>query len=235
MARPCRAVRLRVLACGALARVKPGPVPRPVALSRCAGLASPLRAGPYKARTPPWSRRRTVMAKTIYVLNGPNLNLLGTREPETYGRATLEDVETLCREAGKTARARDRISPVEPRGRNRRLDPRGRRQEGRRHRHQSRAPIPTPRLRSATRSRRSNVPVVEVHISNVFARERFRHHSHIAPVAKASLCGFGIGGYALAIDGLAALIDTQAKGLKPWPASARTRTRPRTSPRSITT
>jgi 3-dehydroquinate dehydratase-2 len=57
-----------------------------------------------------------------------------------------------------------------------------------------------------------DVPVVEVHISNVFARERFRHHSHIAPVAKASLCGFGIEGYALAIEGLAAMIDTRQKG-----------------------
>ena len=56
------------------------------------------------------------------------------------------------------------------------------------------------------------VPVIEVHISNVFARESFRHHSHIAPVAKASLCGFGIEGYALAIDGLAAMIDARQKG-----------------------
>jgi 3-dehydroquinate dehydratase-2 len=50
-----------------------------------------------------------------------------------------------------------------------------------------------------------SVPVVEVHVSNIFAREPFRHHSYIAGVAKASLCGFGITGYALALDGLAAL------------------------------
>jgi 3-dehydroquinate dehydratase II len=55
------------------------------------------------------------------------------------------------------------------------------------------------------------VPVVEIHISNIFAREDFRHHSHIAPVAKASLCGFGVGGYALAVDGLAALIGARRK------------------------
>jgi 3-dehydroquinate dehydratase-2 len=55
------------------------------------------------------------------------------------------------------------------------------------------------------------VPVVEVHISNIFARESFRHHSHIAAVAKASLCGFGVTGYALAIDGLAALIRARGK------------------------
>jgi len=56
------------------------------------------------------------------------------------------------------------------------------------------------------------VPVIEVHISNIFARESFRHHSHIAPVDKASLCGFGIEGYALAIEGLAAMIDARQKG-----------------------
>ncbi len=55
------------------------------------------------------------------------------------------------------------------------------------------------------------VPVIEVHISNIFARESFRHISHVAPVAKASLCGFGIDGYALAIDGLAAMIGARRK------------------------
>jgi len=54
------------------------------------------------------------------------------------------------------------------------------------------------------------VPVIEVHISNIFAREDFRHFSHIAPVAKGTLCGFGINGYALAISGLADILD--AKG-----------------------
>ncbi len=55
------------------------------------------------------------MATTIYVLNGSNLNLLGTREPQTYGSATLKDVERLCREAAKRLRVRDRVPPVEPR------------------------------------------------------------------------------------------------------------------------
>ena len=55
------------------------------------------------------------------------------------------------------------------------------------------------------------LPVIEVHISNIFAREGFRQHSYIAPVAKASLCGFGVDGYALAITGLAAMIGAAAK------------------------
>jgi 3-dehydroquinate dehydratase II len=145
------------------------------------------------------------MANTVYVLNGPNLNLLGTREPETYGRATLADVEQLCREAA----ARHKLA----------VDFRQSNHEGEivdsiqaagaekaagivinagAYTHTSVA------IRDAIAA--VAVPVIEVHISNIFARESFRHHSHIAPVAKASLCGFGVGGYALAIDGLAALI-----------------------------
>jgi 3-dehydroquinate dehydratase-2 len=57
-----------------------------------------------------------------------------------------------------------------------------------------------------------SLPVIEVHISNVFARESFRQHSYVAPVAKASLCGFGIDGYALAITGLAAMIGAATTG-----------------------
>ena len=56
-----------------------------------------------------------------------------------------------------------------------------------------------------------DVPVIEVHISNVFAREDFRHFSHIAPVAKGTLCGFGVNGYALAISGLAAMLKPKDK------------------------
>jgi 3-dehydroquinate dehydratase-2 len=151
------------------------------------------------------------MANTIYVLNGPNLNLLGTREPETYGYATLDDVEKLCRKAAKRhqfaiefrqsnhegeivdaiqeAAARNALGIIINAGA---------------YTHTSVA------LRDAIAAIR--LPVIEVHISNIFARETFRHQSHIAPVAKASLCGFGIDGYALAIEGLATL--TAAQGLK---------------------
>ena len=145
------------------------------------------------------------MADSIFVLNGPNLNLLGAREPETYGRATLQDVERLCRDCA----ARHRLG----------LEFRQSNSEGELidwiheafankaagvvlnaggYTHSSVA------IRDAVAA--VSIPVVEVHISNIFARERFRHHSHIAPVAKASLAGFGIDGYRLAIDGLAALI-----------------------------
>jgi 3-dehydroquinate dehydratase II len=151
------------------------------------------------------------MANTVYVLNGPNLNLLGTREPETYGRATLADVEKLCREAA----SRHKLA-VEFRQSNHEgeivdsIHEAGAKKaagiviNAGAYTHTSIA------IRDAVAA--VEVPVVEVHISNIFARESFRHHSHIAPVAKASLCGFGVGGYALAIGGLGALIGAPRKG-----------------------
>jgi 3-dehydroquinate dehydratase-2 len=150
------------------------------------------------------------MPDTIYVLNGPNLNLLGSRQPETYGRATLRDVEALCRDAAK----RHEFA-VEFRQSNHEgqlidwIHEAGARQasgiviNAAGYTHGSVA------LRDAILA--VGLPVVEVHISNIFAREDFRHHSHIAPVAKATLCGFGVAGYALAVDGLAALIGRRAK------------------------
>jgi len=141
----------------------------------------------------------------VYVLNGPNLNLLGTREPETYGRATLADVETLCRGAAERHKfdvqfrqsnhEGELIEWIHEAGGQKAagivLNAGG-------YTHTSIA------IRDAVAA--VAVPVIEVHISNIFARDPFRHHSYIAPVARASLCGFGIAGYGLAIDGLAALI-----------------------------
>jgi 3-dehydroquinate dehydratase-2 len=146
------------------------------------------------------------MAKTVYVLNGPNLNLLGKREPETYGRSTLTDLERLCRKAAQAhqltiefrqsnhegvlidwlheAGAHNAAGVV--------LNPGG-------YTHSSVA------IRDAVAA--IGIPVVEVHISNIFAREGFRHFSHVAPVAKGTVCGFGINGYVLAISGLAAMLD----------------------------
>jgi 3-dehydroquinate dehydratase-2 len=151
------------------------------------------------------------MPKTVYVLNGPNLNLLGTREPKTYGSATLADVEKLCRAAA----GRHQLE-VELRQSN---------HEGAIvdaiHEAGAKAAVgiiinPGAYTHTSVAIRDAitavDLPVIEVHISNIFAREPFRHHSHVAPVAKASLCGFGIEGYALAIDGLAALIGARRAG-----------------------
>src|SRR5262245_38726257 len=148
------------------------------------------------------------MAKTVYVLNGPNLNLLGTREPATYGRATLADVEQRCRAAAarhafavefrQSNHEGDLVDAIHEAGAKAAA---GIVLNAGAYTHTSIA------IRDAIAA--VAVPVIEVHISNIFAREPFRHVSHIAPVAKASLCGFGIEGYALAIDGLAALAPAQ--------------------------
>jgi 3-dehydroquinate dehydratase-2 len=150
------------------------------------------------------------MAQSIYVLNGPNLNLLGTREPETYGRATLQEVERLCR---------DRAGPWDLAVEFRQSNHEGVLIDWIQEAGAGKAAgilINPGGLTHTSISIRDaiaavKVPVVEVHISNIFARESFRHVSHVAPVARASLCGFGITGYALAIDGLAAMIGARRK------------------------
>jgi len=147
---------------------------------------------------------------TIYVLNGPNLNLLGTREPETYGHATLADVEKLCVETAAKFGLK-----VECRQSNR---------EGELvdFIHEAHAnKIAGIIINAGAYSHTSialhdalvavKIPTVEVHISNVYARESFRHHSFTARAAFATLCGFGIDGYRLAISGLAARIGAKDK------------------------
>lgn len=148
--------------------------------------------------------------KTIYVLNGPNLNMLGTREPQTYGHARLADVEQLCRETaaqfGLEADCRqsnhegqliDFIHEAHARGAAGIIfNPGG-------YSHTSIA------LHDALKA--VMVPTIEVHISNIHARESFRHHSFTAMAAIATLAGFGIDGYRLAISGLAARIGAKAK------------------------
>lgn len=149
------------------------------------------------------------MAKTIYVLNGPNLNLLGTREPETYGHATLADVERLCSE---TAARYGLNADCRQSNREGELvdfihDASAQKAAGivinaGGYSHTSIA------LHDALMA--VKIPAVEVHISNVHARESFRHHSFTAKAAFATLSGFGIDGYRLAISGLAARIGVAA-------------------------
>lgn len=142
---------------------------------------------------------------TVMVLNGPNLNLLGEREPAIYGRDTLTDVEALCREsaAGHGLRAVCRQSNHE----GTLIDWV---QAGRRgiagmilnaggYTHTSVA------LRDAVSA--CLVPVVEVHISDIAAREPFRHHSYLSEVVAHHVIGHGVAGYAEAIDWIAAHRD----------------------------
>ncbi len=146
------------------------------------------------------------MAKTIYVLNGPNLNLLGTREPGIYGRETLADVEALCR---KTAKAHG--LDVEFRQSNLEGEIVDAIQEAMARKAAgiviNPAGYTTTSVAILDALLASSLPAIEIHISNIYAREDFRQHSLVSKAAKAVMSGFGINGYALAINGLAAMIN----------------------------
>ena len=142
---------------------------------------------------------------SVLILNGPNLNLLGTRKPEVYGSTTLADVEKLCADAaaklgldvdfkqsnhegqlidwihetGAAVKAGESIGAV--------FNPGA-------FTHTSVA------LHDAIEG--ASLPLIECHISNVHKREEFRHHSFISPVASGIIVGFGVHGYVLAIQGL---------------------------------
>ena len=134
----------------------------------------------------------------VLILNGPNLNLLGTRQPEVYGSSTLADVETLCRAHAPDAQMTFFQSNHEGAMIDAIHDARGT-QDGivmnaGAYTHTSVA------LRDAISS--VELPCVEVHLSNIHARESFRHHSYIAGVAIGQIAGFGTQSYTLAIDAL---------------------------------
>jgi 3-dehydroquinate dehydratase-2 len=146
--------------------------------------------------------------KTVMILNGPNLNLLGTREPQVYGSQTLADVRALCERAcaangfaldfRQSNHEGELVDALHEAGR---LHAAGTLAgvvlNGGAYTHTSVA------LHDAIKG--TGVSLIELHISNVHAREAFRHHSYISPVAKAVMCGFGVNGYALAVAGLAGM------------------------------
>ena len=143
--------------------------------------------------------------KTIFVLNGPNLNALGKREPGIYGGKTLADIEADCKKAGaglglavdfrQSNHEGDLVDWIQEAGEKAAgiiINPGA-------YSHTSIA------IHDAIRSA-APVPVVEVHLSNIHAREAFRHVSMVSPVAVGMICGFGPLGYALALRALAARI-----------------------------
>ena len=141
------------------------------------------------------------MILPVYVLNGPNLNLVGSREPEVYGRQTLSDIEKAV-----TQRAKKLGLEVVFRQSN---------HEGvlvdwvQEARSKSSGVIINPGAYSHTSIaihdaiRAVGLPVVEVHLSNIYTREAFRHHSYVSPVAIGVICGLGATGYRLALHALA--------------------------------
>lgn len=144
------------------------------------------------------------MARTIWILNGPNLNLLGLREPQIYGRETLAEIETDCR------------AIADRHGFNLRFE-----QSNAEHClidwiHEARLEAAGIVINPAAFTHTSVAildalktcafPIIEVHLSNVHAREPFRHHSYVSGIAAAVIAGCGPQGYGFAIDRLARLL-----------------------------
>ncbi len=144
------------------------------------------------------------MTRTILILNGPNLNLLGMREPNLYGAGTLEDVEKDCRQVAAPLGLEVDFHQSNHEG-----ELIGWIQDAREN---AVGIIINPAAYSHTSIgipdalRAVDLPVIEVHISNIFARESFRHHSHVSAVANGVICGLGLAGYTLAVSALNELI-----------------------------
>lgn len=144
------------------------------------------------------------MSKKILILNGPNLNMLGTREPGIYGMTSLDEIKQLCITCGQELdleidfrqsnhegeliewiqKAFGEVSGII-------INPAA----------YSHTSIGIPDALSAV-----GLPVIEVHLSNIYAREAFRHHSHVSPIASGIICGLGPNGYILALKAIRELI-----------------------------
>jgi 3-dehydroquinate dehydratase-2 len=144
------------------------------------------------------------MAKPVHVLNGPNLNLLGTREVDIYGSETLADIEQRCRAAAdrlglsilfaQTNGEGELVSLVQRAG----IEASGLVLNAAAYTHTSLA------LHDALKM--LTVPLVEIHLSNVYKREPIRHKSFVSPLATGVICGFGPLGYELALEAIARLV-----------------------------
>ena len=143
----------------------------------------------------------------VLVLNGPNLNMLGTREPAIYGTTSLTEIEEQCRERAKlldlelTFRQSNHEGALVTWIQEARFNCVGIIINAGAYTHTSVA------LQDALQL--CDEPIIEVHLSNIFAREEFRHHSYISPLAKGMICGFGAHVYILALDAIAELQDAK--------------------------
>jgi 3-dehydroquinate dehydratase-2 len=141
----------------------------------------------------------------ILILNGPNLNLLGTREPEIYGHETLLDIENICKRRGKSIGCN--------------IDFRQTNSEGDLVDWIQEAPTTTngiiinPAAYTHTSVaimdalKQVDCPIIELHLSNIFSREPFRHHSYVSAIANGVISGFGGHGYLLALDAMSKLLS----------------------------
>ena len=140
----------------------------------------------------------------VLIINGPNLNLLGTREPELYGSKTLADIEQCCRKKAVALGLEITLRQSNNEG------------ELINWIHEAVSDWSALIINPAAYTHTSvaimdalklvNCPVVEVHISNIFQREAFRHHSYVSPVATGVICGLGTSGYEFALDAVSGLL-----------------------------
>jgi 3-dehydroquinate dehydratase II len=175
-----------------------GRLPRTAVKNGAGGAQSDRLAHMTEASTATDAGRRTIL-----VLNGPNLNLLGTREPEKYGTATLADVEQLAKDAGAAHGVE--VECFQSNHEGALVDAI----------HAARGKAIGIVLNAGAYTHTSvairdaisavQVPAVEVHITNVHAREEFRHHSYLSDVSKAVIAGAGVMGYRFAVEYLAEL------------------------------
>ena len=145
------------------------------------------------------------MNKPVFILNGPNLNLLGTRQPEVYGSTTLSDIERICADTAKSlglatdfrqSNSEDElVSWIQ----------------------EARDAAAAIVINAAAYTHTSvaildallatDLPIVEVHLSNIHKRETFRHHSFVSKAATGVICGLGVQGYQLSLQAVAALLE----------------------------
>lgn len=145
------------------------------------------------------------MTKPVYILNGPNLNLLGTREPAIYGRDTLADIEALAK-----ARAKALSLAIDFRQTNVEGELIGWVQEARMAASAiivNAAGLTHTSVALLDALQASEVPVVEVHLSNIFRRDSFRQHSYVSLAATGVICGLGAKGYELALEAVRGILD----------------------------
>jgi 3-dehydroquinate dehydratase-2 len=146
------------------------------------------------------------MTQIVYILNGPNLNLLGAREPDIYGHTTLEDVENTTQQAGNSARLSIHFRQSNEEGalvnwiQEARDKAAGLIINAAGYTHTSVAIMDA--LIAA------EIPIIEVHLSNIYKREDFRHHSYVSKTATGVICGFGAHGYVMAVDAMAKLLKS---------------------------
>jgi 3-dehydroquinate dehydratase-2 len=145
---------------------------------------------------------------TVFILNGPNLNLLGVRDPSIYGRDTLGDVEERC--AARAAALGLEIDFRQSNHEGQLVDWIQEARESADGIILNAGALTHTSVGLFDALSAADLPIIEVHLSNIFRRESFRHHSYVSLAANGVICGLGAQGYELALDAIASLIESES-------------------------